>query len=87
VRYWVYEGNAKIGRYVYPCAPSLDGPRYDRVKCNLALSRLAFGQPGQEDPAEGARSAEHEGTERATSSTFGRPPIDALISCRSPGWL
>jgi len=28
---------------------SLDGPRYDRLKRDLALYRLAFGQPRQED--------------------------------------
>lgn len=40
---WVYEGDAKIERYVYPYALSLDGPRYDRLKRDLALYRLAFG--------------------------------------------
>lgn len=49
VPYWVYEGPAKIERYVYPYALSLDGPRYDRLKRDLALYRLAFGQPRQED--------------------------------------
>jgi hypothetical protein len=49
VPYWVYEGAAKIERYVYPYALSLDGPRYDRLKRDLALYRLAFGQPRQED--------------------------------------
>ncbi|WP_460683293.1 helicase-related protein [Modestobacter lapidis] len=49
VPYWVYEGDAKIERYVYPYALSLDGPRYDRLKRDLALYRLAFGQPRQED--------------------------------------
>ncbi|KGH45691.1 hypothetical protein IN07_16570 [Modestobacter caceresii] len=49
VPYWVYGGDAKIERYVYPYALSLDGPRYDRLKRDLALYRLAFGQPRQED--------------------------------------
>ncbi|WP_138732037.1 C-terminal helicase domain-containing protein [Modestobacter excelsi] len=47
--YWVYGGDAKIERHVYPYALSLDGPRYDRLKRDLALYRLAFGQPRQED--------------------------------------
>lgn len=49
VPFWVYEGEAKIERHVYPYALSLDGPRYDRLKRDLAMYRLAFGQPRQED--------------------------------------
>lgn len=49
VPYWVYDGEAKIERYVYPYALSLDGPRYERLKRDLAMYRLAFGQPRQED--------------------------------------
>lgn len=49
VPYWVYDGPAKIERHVYPYALSLDGPRYDRLKRDLAMYRLAFGQPRQED--------------------------------------
>ena len=47
--YWVCDGDAKIERYVYPYALSLDGPRYEQLKRDLALYRLAFGQPRQED--------------------------------------
>ena len=47
--YWVYDGDAKIERYVYPYALSLDGPRYEQLKRDLAMYRLAFGQPRQED--------------------------------------
>lgn len=47
--YWVYGGPAQIERHVYPYALSLDGPRYDRLKRDLAVYRLAFGQPRQED--------------------------------------
>lgn len=49
VPYWVCDGEAKIERYVYPYALSLDGPRYERLKRDLAMYRLAFGQPRQED--------------------------------------
>ncbi|MDK3256601.1 helicase-related protein [Blastococcus capsensis] len=49
VPYWVYDGEAKIERHVYPYALSLDGPRYERLKRDLAMYRLAFGQPRQED--------------------------------------
>ncbi|WP_137159770.1 helicase-related protein [Blastococcus sp. CCUG 61487] len=49
VPYWVYGGEAKIERHVYPYALSLDGPRYERLKRDLAMYRLAFGQPRQED--------------------------------------
>ena len=49
VPYWVYDGEAKIERHIYPYALSLDGPRYERLKRDLAMYRLAFGQPRQED--------------------------------------
>ncbi|MGY1709112.1 helicase-related protein [Geodermatophilus sp. SYSU D00758] len=49
VPYWVYDGEATIERHVYPYALSLDGPRYERLKRDLAMYRLAFGQPRQED--------------------------------------
>jgi hypothetical protein len=49
VPYWVYDGDAKIERYVYPYALGLDGPRYEQLKRDLAMYRLAFGQPRQED--------------------------------------
>jgi hypothetical protein len=47
--YWVYEGPAKIERYILPYPLSRDIGKLERLKEDLALYRLAFGQPRQED--------------------------------------
>jgi hypothetical protein len=47
--HWVYPGPAKIHRTVLPFPLSSDGARYRRLKDDLALYRLTFGQPRQED--------------------------------------
>jgi hypothetical protein len=47
--HWVYPGPAKIHRTVLPFPLSTDATRYRRLKNNLALYRLTFGQPRQED--------------------------------------
>jgi hypothetical protein len=47
--HWVYPGPAKIQRTVLPFPLSSDGARYRRLKDDLALYRLTFGQPRQED--------------------------------------
>lgn len=47
--YWVYPGPAKIERVVLPYPVSRDTGRYERLCRDLALYRLAFGQPRQED--------------------------------------
>lgn len=49
---WVYPGDAKIQRHVAPFAFSSDLARYERVKRDVALYRLTFGQPRQEDMLE-----------------------------------
>lgn len=49
---WVYPGPAKIERHVAPLVLSSDGAKYDRVKKDVALYRLTFGQPRQEDMLE-----------------------------------
>src|SRR5262249_21301886 len=45
---WVYPGPAKIERHVTPYPLSVDRTRLSRVKEDLALYRLTFGQPRQE---------------------------------------
>jgi hypothetical protein len=50
--YWVYAGPAMIERHVLPYPLSKDGPRLEQMKNDLALYRLAFGQPRQEDMLE-----------------------------------
>jgi hypothetical protein len=50
--YWVYPGPAKVERHVLPYPLSRDGLRLAQLKDDLALYRLAFGQPRQEDMLE-----------------------------------
>lgn len=47
--HWVYPSPARIQRTVLPFPLSTDGARYRRLKDDLALYRLTFGQPRQED--------------------------------------
>lgn len=47
--HWVYPGPWKIERHLYPYPVSSDRPRIERMKDDLALYRLTFGQPRQED--------------------------------------
>ncbi|MGW0503826.1 C-terminal helicase domain-containing protein [Micromonospora sp. NPDC003241] len=47
--YWVFPGRAKIERHVLPYPLSRDQAKLDRLKSDLAMYRLAFGQPRQED--------------------------------------
>lgn len=46
---WVYPGPAKIQRHVAPFALSSDAAVYAKVTRDVALYRLALGQPRQED--------------------------------------
>ena len=46
---WVYPGPAKIQRHIAPYAMSRDEERYRKVERDVALYRLALGQPRQED--------------------------------------
>jgi hypothetical protein len=46
---WVYPGPAKIERQVLPYPLSRDGPKLAQLPRDLALYRLALGQPRQED--------------------------------------
>lgn len=46
---WVYPGTHKIERHVAPFPLSSDEARYDRIEQDVALYRLTFGQPRQED--------------------------------------
>lgn len=47
--HWVYPGPARIERHVAPFPLSLDEGRLARIKEDVALYRLTFGQPRQED--------------------------------------
>ncbi len=47
--YWVFLGPAKIERHLLPYPLSRDTPKLERLKDDLVLYRLAFGQPRQED--------------------------------------
>ncbi len=47
--YWVYPGPHAVERHLMPFPLSHDGPRAEALKRDLALYRLALGQPRQED--------------------------------------
>lgn len=47
--FWVYPGNAQIERHLLPYPLSTDIKRAGQLKKDLALYRLALGQPRQED--------------------------------------
>lgn len=47
--YWVYPGEAKVERHLMPYPLSRDVPKVQQLKHDLAMYRLAFGQPRQED--------------------------------------
>ncbi|ROZ44749.1 helicase [Rhodococcus sp. WS3] len=46
---WIYSGSHKVIRELMPYELSIDGPRLEKSKAGVALYRLAFGQPRQED--------------------------------------
>lgn len=50
--HWIAEGGARIERYVFPYPLSRDLERYRRLKDDMALYRLTFGPPRQEDMIE-----------------------------------
>jgi hypothetical protein len=47
--HWVYPGPVRIERHVMPFALSSDQARLEQIKRDVALYRLTFGQPRQED--------------------------------------
>lgn len=50
--HWVYPGVARIERHVAPFPLSVDAVRLEEIKRDVALYRLTFGQPRQEDMLE-----------------------------------
>jgi hypothetical protein len=49
VPYWIYEGAHRIERYVPVLPMSREIDQFERLKRSLALYRMVFGQPRQED--------------------------------------
>lgn len=47
--HWICNGPTKVERRLFPYPLSSDRARYDRLKEDLVLYRLTFGQPRQED--------------------------------------
>jgi hypothetical protein len=47
--FWVYDGSAKIERHLPILPLSKDAARMERLRKSLAIYRLVFGQPRQED--------------------------------------
>jgi Helicase conserved C-terminal domain len=50
--YWTYPGPARVERHLAPYPLSVDAARLTELKQNVALYRLTFGQPRQEDMLE-----------------------------------
>lgn len=49
VPYWLFEGEHRIERHVPVLPLSRDGAKYEEMKAALALYRVVFGQPRQEE--------------------------------------
>src|SRR5262249_44098234 len=63
--YWVFPGEAQIERYILGYPLSRDDAQWRRLRELLALYRLAYGQPRQDDMIELlARRGAHTGSER-----------------------
>ena len=50
--HWIFDGDHKIERHLLIYPLSQDEGRYQRLKDDLAMYRLSFGQPRQEDLVE-----------------------------------
>lgn len=61
--HWIYPGDAHIERHVAPILLSIDESRLADIKRDVALYRLTFGQPRQEDMLELIRSHYSEATQ------------------------
>jgi hypothetical protein len=74
--HWVYPGPARIERHTYPYPLSRDYDRIERVREDLALYRLTFGQPRQEDLLEllRRRGVQHDPDEVAELTLDLTPP-------------
>ncbi|MFI5623502.1 hypothetical protein ACIA03_08560 [Nocardioides sp. NPDC051685] len=79
---WVYPGPSKIERHVAPLPLSSDRARYERVRRDVSLYRLTFGQPRQEDMLELLKD---DATGRAETFRISlAPPESADISGSQP---
>lgn len=74
--HWITEGRSHIERHLFPYPLSQDHDRYRRLKDDLALYRLTFGQPRQEDMVEllRRRGVHLDGVELARLRLDLRPP-------------
>jgi hypothetical protein len=79
--HWVYPGPVKIHRTVLPFPLSSDGARYRRLKDDLALYRLTFGQPRQEDLLEilKRRGVQHDPARAAALRLRLTPPESTVV--------
>jgi len=74
--YWVYPGSSKVERHLFPYPLSRDTAKADRLKEELVLYRLAFGQPRQEDMLELLRQRGVAASQvRSTSIDLRPPPV------------
>ena len=87
VPYWVFEGDAKIERHVPSLPLSREEGRLHDLKRSLALYRMVFGQPRQEELLEWLRSSADDaltdslrvdltpGAPKATNATHTSPTV------------
>jgi hypothetical protein len=84
VPHWITEGASKVERWVLPYPLSQDLERYQRLKDDLSLYRLTFGQPRQEEMLDLLRRRNQSG--RTCTALDLCPPGsgDRGVSQRSP---
>lgn len=73
---WVFPGPAKIERHLAPYAFTREGERYERMKEDVALYRLTFGQPRQEDLLEALQRRASDGEDMEVLRIDLRPGCD-----------
>jgi len=85
--HWVYPGPARIQRHVLPYPLSVDTTRLVRLKDDLALYRLTFGQPRQENMLEllRRRGIQHDSGRIAALRLDLRPPPNSTIDWHTNG--
>lgn len=71
--YWVFPGSAKIERHVLPYPLSRDQAKLGRLKSDLVMYRLAFGQPWQKASSTYCDDMPQMGPAHPRCSTYDQP--------------
>lgn len=80
--HWICNGTTKVERHLFPYPLSSDLTRYERLKEDLVLYRLTFGQPRQEDLLEllRRRGVGADAARAAAMRLDLRPPVGTLAA-------